>query len=105
MAAGDSDECKIKWSSKLNCKSDEVMLFMFIHFLPVSTPQNADPDLWEGRAINLVEEYSTVLYEAYKQGSFENKQNKKTWSFWNAVFYCGTIYTTIGKLNTLRNAI
>ncbi|XP_055597921.1 potassium channel subfamily K member 18 isoform X2 [Uranotaenia lowii] len=58
--------------------------------------ENPDTDLWEGRAINLVEEYSTVLYEAYKQGSFENKQNKKTWSFWNAVFYCGTVYTTIG---------
>uniref|UniRef100_A0A1Q3EYT4 Putative twik family of potassium channels protein 18 isoform x3 n=1 Tax=Culex tarsalis TaxID=7177 RepID=A0A1Q3EYT4_CULTA len=57
--------------------------------------ENADPDLWEGRAINLVEEYSAVLYESYKQASFENKQNKKTWSFWNAVFYCGTIYTTI----------
>ncbi|XP_058459893.1 potassium channel subfamily K member 18 isoform X2 [Malaya genurostris] len=58
--------------------------------------ENPDPDLWEGRAINLVEEYSTVLYEAYKQGSFENKKNKKTWTFWNALFYCGTIYTTIG---------
>uniref|UniRef100_A0A8D8P4L7 TWiK family of potassium channels protein 18 n=1 Tax=Culex pipiens TaxID=7175 RepID=A0A8D8P4L7_CULPI len=58
--------------------------------------ENADPDLWEGRAINLVEEYSAVLYESYKQASFENKQSKKTWSFWNAVFYCGTIYTTIG---------
>lgn len=58
--------------------------------------ESADPDLWEGRAINLVEEYSAVLYESYKQASFENKQSKKTWSFWNAVFYCGTIYTTIG---------
>ncbi|XP_050094817.1 potassium channel subfamily K member 18 isoform X3 [Anopheles aquasalis] len=58
--------------------------------------ENPDPDIWEGRAINLVEEYSAVLYQSYKEGSFENKQNKKTWSFWNAVFYCGTIYTTIG---------
>ncbi|EAT43928.1 AAEL004655-PA [Aedes aegypti] len=57
--------------------------------------ENPDPDLWEGRAINLVEEYSAILYEAYKQGSFENKHNKKTWTFWNSVFYCGTIYTTI----------
>uniref|UniRef100_A0A182JRV6 Potassium channel domain-containing protein n=1 Tax=Anopheles christyi TaxID=43041 RepID=A0A182JRV6_9DIPT len=57
--------------------------------------ENPDPDIWEGRAINLVEEYSAVLYQSYKEGSFENKQNKKTWSFWNAVFYCGTIYTTI----------
>ncbi|XP_049539347.1 potassium channel subfamily K member 18 isoform X3 [Anopheles darlingi] len=58
--------------------------------------ENPDPDIWEGRAINLVEEYSAVLYQSYKEGSFENKQNKKTWSFWNAMFYCGTIYTTIG---------
>lgn len=48
-----------------------------------------------------MEEYSAVLYESYKQASFENKQSKKTWSFWNAVFYCGTIYTTIGKSTML----
>ncbi|KFB37475.1 hypothetical protein ZHAS_00004723 [Anopheles sinensis] len=59
--------------------------------------ENPDQDLWEGQAINLVEQYSAVLYQSFKEGSFESKQTKKTWSFWNAVFYCGTIYTTIGK--------
>ncbi|XP_058170476.1 uncharacterized protein LOC131285635 [Anopheles ziemanni] len=64
--------------------------------------ENPDQDLWEGQAINLVEQYSAVLYQSFKEGSFESKQTKKTWSFWNAVFYCGTIYTTIDLYCYLR---
>lgn len=49
------------------------------------------------------------LLQLYKAGYFdvdkyyfekigdERRQPRKTWSFWNAMFYCGTIYTTIGK--------
>lgn len=40
-------------------------------------------------------EYEEHLYEFYKRGVTDRGQ--KVWSFWNAVFYCGTIYTTIGE--------
>jgi hypothetical protein len=38
-----------------------------------------------------------VLYDAFKKGQFDNAELKKTWTFFNTMFFCGTIYTTIGE--------
>ncbi|XP_063834746.1 potassium channel subfamily K member 18 isoform X3 [Ostrinia nubilalis] len=35
-------------------------------------------------------------YEANYTDFVNNVKNKKTWTFWNCMFYAGTIYTTIG---------
>ncbi|CAK9795685.1 hypothetical protein ANTPLA_LOCUS472 [Anthophora plagiata] len=55
----------------------------------------SNSDLWNGRARNELMEYEEHLYEFYKRGLTD--RGKKVWTFWNAVFYCGTIYTTIGQ--------
>ncbi|XP_076382626.1 uncharacterized protein LOC143260571 [Megalopta genalis] len=52
-------------------------------------------DLWDGRARNELMKYEELLYNFYKKGVTDRGQ--KVWTFWNSVFYCGTIYTTIGK--------
>jgi hypothetical protein len=52
-------------------------------------------EMWEGRAVAEMHAFENILYESFKHG-VTPRQND-VWSFWNAVFYCGTIYTTIGK--------
>jgi hypothetical protein len=56
---------------------------------------------WEGRAVYEMHKFEVVLHESFKHGSTPKKEH--LWGFWNAVFYCGTIYTTIGELQ-LQNA-
>ncbi|CAL1673520.1 unnamed protein product [Lasius platythorax] len=55
----------------------------------------SDLHRWKGRAAEELMEYENDLYEFFKRGLTDRGQ--KVWTFWNAVFYCGTIYTTIGE--------
>lgn len=50
---------------------------------------------WESEVKYLIAPYETQLLESFSHGVTPDKH--KTWSFWNSMFYCGTIYTTIGK--------
>lgn len=55
----------------------------------------SDTERWRGTAANKLMKYEEHLYEFFKRGVTD--RGEKVWTFWNAVFYCGTIYTTIGE--------
>lgn len=57
----------------------------------------SDPNMWKNRATNQMHKYEAQLYEYFKRGFSDSEE--KVWTFWNAVFYCGTIFTTIGRLS------
>ncbi|KAK0087924.1 hypothetical protein PV325_013700 [Microctonus aethiopoides] len=52
-------------------------------------------DRWRGKVANQLIQYEIKLKEHYKHGLMT--ESEKVWTFWNAMFYCGTIYTTIAK--------
>jgi len=41
--------------------------------------------------------YEGQLYEAFGQGITTDAE-VEVWDFWQSLFYCATVYTTIGKL-------
>ncbi|XP_039314695.1 uncharacterized protein LOC113004069 [Solenopsis invicta] len=53
----------------------------------------SDSPRWRGAAAELILDYETDLYDYYKRKLSDT--GEKVWTFWNTVFYCGTIYTTI----------
>lgn len=50
---------------------------------------------WKGDLENNLLDYEKVMHDAWSEGVYDQAPAK--WSFWNAMFFCGTVYTTIGK--------
>lgn len=55
---------------------------------------------FQGDAYRTVEKFSFDIFDIYKNNQlFRNANRGKVWTYWNALVYCGTIYTTIGEFS------
>ncbi|XP_071445312.1 uncharacterized protein [Hetaerina americana] len=52
-----------------------------------------DNEEWEVKATASLRAFEEQLYASYTLGVKDS--DKKVWGFWNAVFFCGTVFTTI----------
>ncbi|XP_073969036.1 TWiK family of potassium channels protein 18 isoform X3 [Rhodnius prolixus] len=67
----------------------------FREFSPMESDE--DEQRWLGRSTQAIREYEGVLLEYFKQDThIMSKGDKPVWDFWSSVFFCGTIFTTIG---------
>ncbi|XP_014207097.1 TWiK family of potassium channels protein 18-like [Copidosoma floridanum] len=56
-----------------------------------------DSEKWKDSAKNHLMLYEDKLHQFLKKLNFQNRPDSVNWAFWNAVIYCSTIYTTIGR--------
>ncbi|CAG0878477.1 unnamed protein product [Darwinula stevensoni] len=57
---------------------------------------------WERLVLNDLKTFEEALFEAYKNG-INDDIDKRKWTFWGAMFYSGTIFTTIGYGHIVPN--
>ncbi|EZA54397.1 hypothetical protein X777_05627 [Ooceraea biroi] len=78
-----------------NIRKDRNKTLNAIHELCDDTVLASNPERWKGKARHELMQYEENLYAFFQRGVTD--RGTKIWTFWNAVFYCGTIYTTIGE--------
>jgi hypothetical protein len=73
-------------------------MFFVIVQLSDDLGEEAGEEEWLGKAAHLLMGYEHVLRDHFKiDANVIAKGDKPLWDYWSSVFYCGTIFTTIGE--------
>lgn len=65
-------------------------------------PENSSDQAWLVIAKDLFDDYEVDFKSWYTTDQFLKKHPTGTkWTYWNALVYCGTVYSSIGNTNNI----
>ena len=87
--------------TEVDIRSKRRALLEELRNLSIQIPSEKSIGEWQGEATRKLEVFEDYIIENYNNHKLiMTNRGRKLWTFWNAVFYCSTIYTTIGKFLT-----
>lgn len=68
--------------------------------LSLTMPLKTSEGEWEGEAFRRLEKFEDTVIEIFKAHALvAANHGGKIWTLWNAIVFCATIYTTIGRVS------
>ncbi|XP_044262146.1 uncharacterized protein LOC123009722 [Tribolium madens] len=80
----------------IDVRASRHKLIIDLRNLSLRMPLNSSDEEWTKEAKELFERHKEVLIENEQRKINKEKEEEKQWSFFNAIVYCGTVYTSIG---------
>lgn len=83
-----------------NLQKGRYSLIRSLREYAITIPEEKSIGEYEGLAYRKLREFENSIIDAYSKDKLivSNGGERKIWTFFNAVVYCSTIYTSIGKL-------